>query len=249
MYLNGTVGSVNVSQYAAYLQAEAYNLEINVSGAIYGAGGSKGTASNVNGGTGGPALYVESTGSEVIINVQSSANIYGGGGGGEKGKTGNNGSTGTCYSYTQYNTSTACGSVPSCNAGDTRINYYAAGGCNCGKGGCRSTLYYSACQRSTPYAVPGAPGGEGGDGGLGQGYNQTKTNGSLGSLGTTGGCPTYGGSGETGETGGNGGNWGTSGESTQNTGSGGSGGRAITGNNYSVIGTINSGTIKGIYQL
>lgn len=240
-YLNGTIGSSNISQYAAYLVAEAYNLEINVSGGIYGAGGS------ANGGNGGPALYVQSTGSEVTINVQSTANVYGGGGGGEKGSTGASGSNGTCYAYTEYTTGTNCGGCPGCG-GDTQIDCFDDGGCSCGKGGCRRRKRRSVCRQTTAYAVSGAPGGEGGNGGVGQGYGQSRTNGSGGAAGTTGGCPSYGGSGDTGETGGNGGDWGSSGGNTSNSGSGGGAGRAITGSNYSVTGNINSATIKGLYQ-
>ena len=247
MYLNGTMGSSNVSQYAAYLQAETYNLEVNVAGGVYGAGGSNGTSGNISGGNGGPAMYVQSTGSEVTVNVRSTANIYGGGGGGEKGRTGNTGATGTCYNYEEYETGLSCGGCPGCG-GDERIACWGVAGCNCGKGGCSSTDYRSRCRRTIPFSVPGAPGGEGGNGGLGQGYNQTRTNGSGGTAGTTGGCQTYGGNGETGETGGNGGDWGSSGGNTENTGAGGSAGRAITGSNYSVTGTINSATIKGAYQ-
>lgn len=246
-YLNGTIGSNNVSQAAAYLSAETYNLTVQVSGGVYGAGGSAGTSGNVSGGNGGPALYVESTGSAVTVEVNNTANIYGGGGGGEKGSTGATGANGTCFTITDYNTGTSCGSCPGCG-GDERINCFSVGGCNCGKGGCRNTVYRSTCRRYTPYAVPGAPGGEGGNGGSGQGYNQSRTNGSSGAAGTTGGCPTYGGSGETGETGGNGGDWGSNGGGTNNAGSGGTAGRAIAGSNYDVTGTINSGTIKGLYQ-
>ena len=247
MYLNGTMGSSNVSQYAAYLQDETHNLRVNVSGGIYGAGGSQGTSGNISGGNGGPALYVESTGSEVVVEVSSTANIYGGGGGGEKGATGETGSSGTCYSTSDYTTGQNCGGCPGCG-GDEQINCYGSGGCNCGKGGCRDTEFRSVCRRYTPYSVPGAPGGEGGNGGAGQGYNQSRTDGATGALGTTGGCPSYGGSGATGETGGDGGDWGDSGGNTSNTGAGGSSGRAIAGSNYSVTGTINSGTIKGAYQ-
>lgn len=246
-YLNGTMGSSSVSQYASYLQAETHNLRVEVSGGIYGAGGSNGTSASISGGNGGPALYVQSTGSEVIVNVNSSSNIYGGGGGGEKGSTGATGATGTCFTITEYTTVQNCGGCPGCG-GDEQINCYGTGGCNCGKGGCGSTLFRSVCRNYAPYAVPGAPGGEGGNGGVGQGYNQTRTNGSTGASGTTGGCPTYGGSGATGETGGNGGDWGSNGGNTSNSGSGGTGGRAITGSNYSVTGTINSATIKGLYQ-
>lgn len=247
MYLNGTMGSANTSQYAAYLQAETYNLEVNVSGGIYGAGGSNGTSGNISGGNGGPALYVQSTGSAVTVNVQSTSNIYGGGGGGEKGRTGNTGATGTCYNYETYDTGLNCNGCPGCG-GDERINCFDQGGCNCGKGGCRDNNKRSTCRRTIPFSVPGAPGGEGGNGGLGQGYNQTRTDGATGTVGTTGGCQTYGGTGDTGETGGNGGDWGSSGANTENTGAGGSAARAITGSNYSVTGTINSATIKGAYQ-
>jgi hypothetical protein len=247
MYLNGTMGSSNVSQYAAYLQAETYNLRVNVAGGIYGAGGSNGTSGNISGGNGGPALYVQSTGSEVVVEVSGSANIYGGGGGGEKGRTGNTGATGTCYNYETYDTGLNCNGCPGCG-GDERINCFDQGGCNCGKGGCRDNNKRSTCRRTIPFSVPGAPGGEGGNGGVGRGYNQSRTDGATGTVGTTGGCQTYGGTGDTGETGGNGGDWGVSGGNTSNSGSGGSNGRAITGSNYSVTGTINSATIKGAYQ-
>lgn len=247
MYLNGTMGSFNVSQYATYLQAETYNLEVNVAGGIYGAGGSNGTSGNISGGNGGPAMYVQSTGSAVTVIVNSTANIYGGGAGGEKGRTGDNGASGTCFYYETYDTGTNCNGCPGCG-GDERINCFDQGGCNCGKGGCRDNNKRSTCRRTIYYSVPGATGGEGGDGGLGRGYSQSRTDGSTGTVGQTGGCPSLGADGQTGETGGNGGDWGSDGGSTNNTGSGGSAGRAITGSNYSVTGTINSATIKGAYQ-
>ena len=247
MYLNGTMGSSNVSQYAAFLQAEVHNLEINVSGGIYGAGGSNGTSAAISGGNGGPALYVQSTGSAVTVTVQSTANIYGGGGGGEKGRTGDQGASGTCFYYETYNTGTNCGGCPGCG-GDERIDCFDQGGCNCGKGGCRDRQRRSTCRRTIYYSVPGGTGGEGGNGGLGQGYNQSRTDGATGTAGQVGGCPSLGGDGQTGETGGNGGDWGSSGGDTSNSGSAGSAGRAITGSNYSVTGTINSATIKGAYQ-
>lgn len=247
MYLNGTIGSTTTSQYAAFLQAETHNLQITVSGGVYGAGGSAGTSGNVSGGNGGPAMYVQSTGSQVIVNVNGGCNIYGGGGGGEKGSTGSSGSNGTCFSISEYTTGRICGGCPGCG-GDEQINCRDVGGCNCGKGGCSARFYQSDCRRYTPYSVPGAPGGEGGNGGVGQGYGQSRTNGSGGAAGTPGGCPSYGGSGDTGETGGNGGDWGSNGGNTSNSGSGGGAGRAITGSNYSVTGSINSATIRGAYQ-
>jgi len=249
MYLNGTMGSANISQPAVYLLSEAHNLRVNVSGGIYGAGGSNGTSGNISGGNGGPAMYVQSTGSEVTITVNNTANIYGGGGGGEKGKTGDTGSSGTCYETSFYTTGSQCGGCPGCSTGYA-VGYNEAGGnnCNCGKGGCRSKTCSTTCRVDTPYSVPGAQGGEGGNGGVGQGYNQSRTNGSTGAPGYAGGCPSYGGPGLTGETGGNGGDWGANGGNTDNTGAGGSSGRAIAGSNYSVTGTISSATIKGLYQ-
>lgn len=247
MYLNGTIGSFSTSQYAAFLQAETHNLQINVSGGIYGAGGSNGTSASISGGNGGPAMYVQSTGSTITLQVNSGSNIYAGGGGGEKGRTGDQGSSGTCFYYETYTTGRNCGGCPGCGS-DERIDCYDEGGCNCGKGGCRNRRRRSLCRRTIFYGVPGAAGGEGGNGGLGQGYNQSRTNGSAGAAGQTGGCPSLGGSGQTGETGGDGGDWGSSGGNTNNVGSGGSPGRAITGSNYNVTGTINSGTIRGAYQ-
>lgn len=268
LYINGIIGSNTTSQYAAKLDAEVYNLLIDISGQIYGAGGANGTLASVSGKPGGSALYVNSTGSQVIVNLRTGAKVYGGGGGGEKGATGPAGDSSVCYSYSYYNTGNACGSCPGCDGytssfdglyySDSSSSCNSAGGCDCwsnkGGSGCNNTAYYSTCQRTTPYAVNGAPGGEGGDGGLGQGYNQTKTNGSLGVDGTAGGCPDYGGTGSKGEPGGNGGNWGADGKGTDNTGSGGTAGRAITGSNYDVQGNFPLGedgnaTLAGLYSI
>lgn len=259
LYINGTIGSSNVSQYAAYLQGEVNNLVVEVSGNIYGAGGSAGTLSNISGGEGGPALYVESTGTEVTVQINSTANVYGGGGGGEKGKVGNNGASGTCSSYTEYTTYATCTSFfsgcPNCNPGDTSLGCITTGTfCSCYlwpmlSRPSRCPFRANKCRQYTSHIVPGAPGGEGGNGGIGQGYNQNRTNGSAGSAGTSGGCPNYGTNGETGETGGNGGDWGMNGGSTNNTGNGGIAGRAVSGSNYILTGTISPATIKGLYQI
>ena len=247
LYINGTVGSKATSQPAASLSSEVYNLVIDVSGSILGAGGAGGGSNAsypVNGENGGNSLYVVSTGSVVTVNLKSTAQVYGGGGGGEKGKTGDDGATGTCYSYSSYSNG-GCGGCPGCNGGDINDGCSSGGGCDCGKGGCRNTYYTTYCRHPNPYSVPGAAGGVGGNGGNGQGYTQTKTLGSIGVDGATGGCPNYGANGYKGETGGDGGDWGTAGGSTTNTGSLGSAGAAIIGSNYRVTGTQNSATIKG----
>lgn len=254
IYINGTTGSNSTSSEASSFNATAYNLTIDVSGGIYGAGGAAGNSSTISGGGGGNALSINSSdGNNIVVFVRETANIYGGGGGGEKGATGASGSSGTC---TYYTTTSGCGGAPGCPGGYSEYNYSTGGCCQtynycCGLFNCRCTAcskyqQYRYCIQQ--YSVPGAPGGAGGDGGLGQGYNQTKTNGAGGAEGTTGGCPSYGGSGNTGETGGNGGDWGSNGGNTTNTGTGGASGRAIAGSNYSVTGTISSTTIKGLYQ-
>ena len=244
-YINGTCGSNSVLSSAATFGATAYNLTIDVSGGIYGAGGSSGTSLTISGGNAGNALSVtNSSGSNLTINVQSTANIYGGGGGGEKGVNGTNGTGGTCVTenirqYCAPSTNSAC------NAGI--YQYTRRPGCcrSTMGGGCVESVYQNVCYVYT--STSGGTGGTGGNGGLGQGYNQTRTDGVAGTAGTAGGgCGAT--NGTNGETGGNGGDWAASGGNTTNTGTGGSSGRAITGSGYSVTGTINSSTIKGLYQ-
>jgi hypothetical protein len=253
MFMNGTCGSNSISLYAASFDASTtYNLTIDVSGGIYGAGGSNGTSATISGGNGGNALFVNSSvGNNIVVFLRSTGNIYSGGGGGEKGINGLFGSSGTCYSTSTstetFVTGNRCRSCPDCPSGWNRIDcYQREGRCDW-----RGQFRKSVCQRTvtitTPYAVGGAPGGAGGDGGLGQGYNQTRTNGSGGALGTPGGCPSYGSTGQTGETGGNGGDWGQGGGFTSNSGQGGASGRAISGSNYTVTGALSASTIRGAY--
>lgn len=252
MYINGTCGSNSISSTAADFNTTAYNLTVDVSGGIYGASGAGGTAATISGGSGGPALSMNSSGgNNIVVFVRSSANIYGGGGGGEKGATGAAGSPGTCTdSYTASN----CGGCPGCASGYVEGGCWSAGECARRQvcnwwGNCwweaSAWTHYRTCTRT--YGVSGGTGGEGGNGGPGRGYNNA---GSLAGAGGAAGGPNNGcGStnGATGETGGSGGDWGSSGGNTTNSGNGGSSGRAISGSNYTVTGTINSSTIKGLY--
>jgi hypothetical protein len=234
MNVQGTCGSNSTGSYAATFNATAYNLQIDVTGSILGAGGAGGGVGSNTGKSGGPALFVSSSGARVLVIPRGA--IYGGGGGGAKGINGNTGSQGTCFYYTFYDTGGQCGSCPGCGE-DTQVGCAAVGSCNCNKKRCRSTIYGSRCRRTIFYTVPGAPGGLGGNGGRGQGYNQSRTNGSGGASGTRGGCPNYGGSGDNGQTGGSGGDWGNSGQTIFRYGrsvAGGSQGRGISGSNYSV---------------
>jgi hypothetical protein len=253
MYIQGTIGSSSTGSSAADFNSTAYNLTIDVSGNIYGAGGAGGTSATISGGSGGNALSItNSSGSNLVVNVQSTGKIYGGGGGGEKGKTGANGSNGTCV-ITQTFGSGCQQNSNSCPGGWNQIASW--NNCCQWRRGCAANNWYKTCQRT--YSVSGGIGGVGGDGGPGRGYNNLSgsLSGATGSAGTAGGTCTSGGSygtapgnGQTGETGGSGGDWAASGGNTTNTGNGGSSGRAITGSNYSVTGTINSATVKGLYN-
>lgn len=245
LYVQGTIGSNSTTSPAAEFNSTAYNLTIDVSGNIYGAGGSSGTSATISGGNAGNALSITNTsGSNLVVNLQSTGKIYGGGGGGEKGVDGVDGSGGTCVTedIRQY-----CAGSPdsSCNAGV--YQYTRRPGCcrSTMRGGCVESVYQNVCSVYT--YTSGGSRGIGGNGGVGQGYNQTRTNGAQRTLGTGGGgCGAT--NGTDGETGGNGGDWASPGGNTTNSGNGGSAGRAITGSNYSVTGTINSSTIKGLYQ-
>lgn len=255
MYINGTCGSNTTSTSAALVSSTVYNLLIDIYGSIYGAGGVGGTLSTISGETGGAALSIlNSSGLNLVINVQPSAQIYGGGGGGEKGAKGADGDPGTCVNTT---TTQGCGGKPGCPSGYVETGTWDGGCCqsysyccglfNCGCEACSQYLQGRYCRQE--YSVAGGIGGEGGDGGPGRGYNNFL--GSLsGSAGAAGGANNGCGStdGLTGESGGPGGEWGSSGGNTANTGNGGSSGKAISGTNYSISGTINSSTIKGSYN-
>jgi hypothetical protein len=246
MYIQGTIGSSSTGSSAADFNSTTYNLTIDVSGGIYGAGGASGTSATISGGNGGNALSItNSSGSNLVVNVQSSANIYGGGGGGEKGVNGSNGSGGTCTLYDQYQ---YC--LPStnriCNRGSYQYTYRVQC-CEGSDNACRASVWRNVCVYYT--YTSGGSAGAGGDGGPGRGYNNLggSLSGVLGTAGTAGGdCGAT--NGTNGESGGTGGDWGTSGGNTTNSGNGGSSGRAIAGSGYSVTGTINSSTIKGLYQ-
>jgi hypothetical protein len=270
--ITGTCGSVDTRGPAAQLSptTPVYNLTINVSGSILGAGGDG--SSSGGGGNGGPALEVRSTdGKNITVNISQGAKVYGGGGGGGRGADGGKGADGTCdtsgsvvvsYTYTGYQyVGTRCNSdnpvgylqqnCPewSTRGGKTEQNFFG----NCGGG--NGPDYFMYCgytatgskpvwvESSVP--VPGAPGGTGGAGGNGQGYNHDRTDGSGGTSGTTGGCPTYGSSGEDGKAGGNGGDWGDkASDASDNTGQAGSAIIGTVGKGYSLTGA-NSSNCKG----
>lgn len=235
-YVDGTLGSISVTKYAAYFNAEAYNFQIELrnGGQILGAGGA------INSGNGGNALYANSTGtgvaSQVSIVLNDNSTIRGGGGGGARGADGWTGPNGPCWIQRVYQTGSGCEWCGDCGSPNspttingTTYNSYGArriGGCN-GERGCacafgwynglictRTKLANAVCEVYDPANISGAPGGIGGNGGSGQGYTQTKTN-AIATLditdgptsGTAANCPTYATTGEDGKVGGNGADW------------------------------------------
>lgn len=261
-YITGTIGSIVSSKVATYLNATSYNLTINVSGIIQGAGGTR------NSGNGGSAMSITSAGGKVEIYVQENSQIYGGGGGGALGADGTKGPDGPCWSRSTYTVGSGCEWCGDCSnpnspivINSTTYNSYGwrryggcegAYGCGCGLWCCCTQLKSAQCEKYDPYRVDGAPGGTGGAGGLGQGYTQTKTNAITTINATNGptaggaaGCPTYATSGTDGQAGGNGGDWAKNGSNTTRPSIGGSSGSAIIGTNYIVTGLGIIGTIKG----
>jgi len=258
MFIEGNIGSDNaLSPAASFEQSPAYNVLFDVTGTIKGGpglGGGKPGNVSISGQQGGTALSIISTGGEnLVVNVNSSARIYGGGGGGEKGKTGDQGASGLCQ---DYETVQNCGDCPDCPAGWTSTTgCYTGSGCARSRpcnwwGSCwfETTAYtrYDDCLNE--YTVAGGLGGEGGDGGNGRGHGNES--GALqGDIGAQpdpdNGCNSS--QGQPGETGGAGGEWALAGGDTNNTGDGGLAGRAIAGTSYSVIGSISATTIKGDY--
>lgn len=243
IYINGTCGSNDASKAAITLDSTAYNVEMNISGEVYGASGPRST------GTGGNAIYTNSpSGNNIVVRVKSGAKIYAGGGGGGRGPNGYTGNSGHCYNET---TTSGCGGAPGCPGGYGDAGSWGGGCCQstcrwcwgcCQQ--CVRNMQYRRCVQS--YSTPGGAGGAGGQGGLGRGYDNFS--GSLEGLdgsagGGGGGCGA--GNGTSGGKGAPGGEWATRGQDSS--GSGGNPGKAISGTNYQTVGSINSSTIKGAY--
>lgn len=235
-YVDGTLGSISVTRYAAYFNAEAYNFQIELrsGGQILGAGGAR------NSGVGGNALYANSSGSgvasQVSIVLNDNSTIRGGGGGGARGADGWTGPNGPCWISREYQVAGGCEWCSECGNPNTSVkingttynsrNYLTLSGCP-GERGCscafgwyngilctKTKLGNRSCSVDDPSDTDGAPGGIGGNGGLGQGYTQTRTN-AISTLNETNGptsgtlanCPTYANTGEDGKVGGNGADW------------------------------------------
>ena len=110
--VTGTIYANETSKYALTFEQGIYNnLDINVSGNIYGEGGA------VGGGNGGGALYIQNSRvcSKVELNIASNGKIWAGGGGGTAGNAGDNPVPLTCRTVTTWNAKNAVGNTHLCN--------------------------------------------------------------------------------------------------------------------------------------
>lgn len=273
--VSGTCGSNGNAAPAVRVSASSNNMTVvmNSTARIYGGGGAGSGTYLQSGSVGGVALQVDSAQGAVKVYIAAGSNTYGGGSGGARGSAGVQGQSGTCPRDEYYQSGNNCGSCPGCAPGWTQYDCGGFLGCNCGKGGCGTNVYYSLCTRTVFDPKSGAPRGEGGNGATGRGYNNFSASlvGTNGTAGTSGGCSTYspapGGNGTTGQTGGSGGDWGSNGSATSTaatillTGNGAaasSAGRAIsrtgagpgTGSgNYAILSTSTlTSELKGFYQ-
>ncbi len=201
----------------------------------------------------------------------------GGGGAGNKGADGDPGSPGTksggtTSTYQEITAGSRCSNQTFLGqagpdfyfayvcaaAGYSGYYYFYKSPQDCGTG---NTDYSGICTRTVttdnpPIATAGGnagTGGAGGAGGQGQGHTTGRSDGVGGLCGSDGGgcggcTATAGTPGKTGITGGNGGDYGVNGTAANPGGNGGVAGRAIAGLNYSVTGTINGDTVKGLYN-
>ena len=233
-YIDGTCESTGPTSPAAKLTTTSRNVRIDVSGNIYGAGGTSGLAGGIwtgdpnlmngqPGGKGGTSLEVNASANNIVVFVRDTAEIFaggGGGGGGGKGGDGGNGGSGS-YSY-------ACGSHcvhfgGYCGGCPPSLESQGVHG-NCGTHK-NPRPFHHCCQRFTIYCTAsssgsaGGTGGNAGAGGIGKGWDNSSnafvgpTNGVSGSAGTAGtAASSGGGAGGDGGKGGNGGNGGQLGE-------------------------------------
>lgn len=113
--ITGRIIASNNATPAAALDAETYNLKVDVSGQIYGQGG------NASSAKGGSALYLNNTTTRsgasrtINVNVNSTGRIWAGGGYGSSGADGSFGPTLGCFQNTNYGANV--------NFGDNRAWY------------------------------------------------------------------------------------------------------------------------------
>ena len=243
--VEGTCHASTTDNYGLSINNEAYNLDLQISGSIYGQGG---TLSSPNG---GGALYVKNTttrsASTTVINISlnSTGKIWAGGGAGSSGSSGNAGPQISCSSTNYFTTSnpftggrSLADAQPGRSCRNTRdgATWYAAnpnsnrgrcrgGGARSGSAGYQCSPFWTVyCQQTSYYSVQGG-GGNAGSGGVGRGWStiNSSLDGNAGNSGNSASCGGSSSTGNPGNSGSKGGDWGE--DST-----GGKKGAAITGN-------------------
>lgn len=252
------------NNYAVSIAAEHYNLDMTVSGQMYGQGGNRGS---VNGGS---VLYVYNTSSRTgntsyaDVVLTTNGRIWSGGGAGSDGSGGTAGPAATCNYSGNFNTAnphTGGQSLGSAQPGDScrrarAGSTWSSATQNSVRSRCRGGSsrrgngeYPNGPYQCSPHwtitcaytysNTVNSSGGSGGLGGPGQGYSNNTVAGNPGNAGNTGTCaaPATGSSvGNSGNPGNSGGAWGTA--------SAGAAGYSIYGNRYTVTGETST-RIKG----
>lgn len=251
--ISGICSSTSTSVASLLIDAKTYNLNLIISGQIYGEGGSGGSSGNGN--SGGNAMSLISSGGNIYVKTLLDSKVYGGGGGGAQGLQGASSDYGTCYTYSDSNTGDSCNGCPDCPPGTTAQGCFNSGSCDCGKG-CSTSGQANKCRTYSYYNSAKTSGGAGGTGGPGRGYSNINGSllGSPGTKGTDTTCPGATASvtktSATGDTGATGGEWGVKGNDA-GTGTsdpkGGDPGRAIAGSNYVITPDSSLASLKGKY--
>ncbi len=207
-----------------------------------------------------------------------SARIYGGGGGGEQGMNGAIPERGLCDRYWSTSGCGGAPGCAASDGGTVETISSVTGDCCSWGEYCWTRWPFGAfcneyctnnsvtnnCKETIQSSRPTQ--GIGGRGGNGQGYNLSRSNGQPGTDPSEK-CPTCitdyaldpendGKCTDAGRRGGDGGDWGTNGQNTSannalhdpQPSNGGEAGRAICGNRFTLSGTINNNTIKGLYS-
>lgn len=223
--IEGICHATSTANYGLKLEAETYNLDVDISGQIYGQGG---TPPN---GNGGGALYIRNlttrSAKSSIINVSlnSTAKVWAGGGSGRPGNPGFAGPLLYCWYNSNYSRSVSTGGGGSRGCPDWSCNSGgSASGCNPNdvRARCRGASprrgesgYVCAgnwtlnCSISSYYNAQGS-GGSGGLGGPGRGWSNFNTTlvGTAGNSGNSASCSGGTSTGNSGNPGFAGGEWG-----------------------------------------
>ena len=228
--IEGICHATTTSNYGIQLEAETYNLRMNISGNVYGEGG---TLQSPNG---GGALYVRNTTNRsakttlIDISLNSTARVWAGGGAGTTGNAGFAGPAISCSSTNTFTTSnpytggrSLADAKPgrSCRRSRSGATWYAANPnstrTRCrgasprrGESGYQCSPHWTVyCKQTNYYTVQGNA-GFGGSGGVGRGWStlNSSIDGNPGNPGNSSSCGGSSSTGNRGNPGSRGGEWG-----------------------------------------